>query len=75
VSGSSWNALFEPFHGECPEFVSFMRQVENPPYEAITDRKKLKEFLSEKLEDYALEPGYSAMDLVLFKVGRCRLTR
>ena len=78
VLGSSWVSLFEPFHGECPEFVSFMRQVENPPYEAITDRKKLKEFLSEKLEDYALEPGYSAMDLVLFKdalMHVCRIHR
>ena len=27
----------------------------------------LKELLTEKLEDYALEPGASAMDLVLFK--------
>lgn len=27
----------------------------------------MQEFLTEKLEDYGLEPGNSAMDLVLFK--------
>ena len=78
VLGSSWSTLFEPFDGECPPFVSFMRAVDAPPYEAVTDRKKLKELLTEKLEDYALEPGYSAMDLVLFKdalMHVCRIHR
>jgi dynein heavy chain len=41
-----------------------MRPVDNPPYEPATDSKALKDMLSEKLEDYALEPGNSAMDLV-----------
>ena len=78
ILSSSWSTLFEPFDGECPPFVSFMRQVDNPPYEAVLDRQKLKEFLTEKLEDYALEPGYSAMDLVLFKdalMHVCRVHR
>lgn len=50
--------------GMCPPFVSFMRPVDNPPYEPVTDAKGLKDMLTEKLEDYALEPGNSAMDLV-----------
>ena len=38
ILGSSWEALFEPFYGECPPFVSFMRQdVDDPPYEAVVD--------------------------------------
>ncbi len=41
--------------------------VEPPPYEPVRDMVALKELLTEKLEDYALEPGASAMDLVLFK--------
>ena len=76
---SSWESLFEPFYGECPPFVSFMRMdVDEPPYEAVTEMKKLKDVLTEKLEDYALEPGYSAMDLVLFKdalMHVCRVHR
>ena len=79
ILGSSWEALFEPFYGECPPFVSFMRQdVDDPPYEAVVDRRKLKDVLTEKLEFYAEEPGYSAMDLVLFKdalLHVCRVHR
>ena len=63
--GTSWNSLFDT--GECPPFVSFMQTIDNPPYEAVTDEPALKAFLVEKLEDYALEPGKSAMDLVLFR--------
>ena len=62
---TSWGAIFED--GNCPPFVSFLRNVENPPYEPVQDISKLKAFLVEKLEDYALEPGHSAMDLVLFR--------
>jgi dynein heavy chain len=61
-----------------PPFASFMRPVESPPYEAINDRQALKELLMERLEDYALEPGLSAMDLVLFKDALhhvCRIHR
>ena len=81
---SSWDALFGeadkfPFYGECPPFVSFLRNnVDNPPYEIVSDSKKLKDMLTEKLEDYAMEPGYSAMDLVLFKdalLHVCRIHR
>jgi dynein heavy chain len=62
---SGWDALFGeadkfPFYGECPPFVSFLRSnAEHPPYEIVTDTKKLKDMLTEKLEDYAMEPGYS----------------
>ena len=50
-----------------PPYVSFMRAIDQPPYEPVTDLKALKDFLTTKLEDYALEPGKSAMDLVLFR--------
>jgi len=53
-------------------------QVENPPYEAIQDMMALKHLLSEKLDDYALEPGKSAMHLVLFRDALnhvCRIHR
>ena len=65
VFTTSWNAIFE--EESCPPFVNFMKALDNPPYEAVTDDKALKDFLMEKLEDYALEPGKSAMNLVLFK--------
>jgi dynein heavy chain len=38
-----------------------------PPYEPVRDLSALKDMLGEKLEDYALEPNASALDLVLFK--------
>lgn len=51
----------------CHPFVSFMRQgIEEPPYEVAHEMPMLKEFLSEKLGDYGLEPGNAPMDLVLF---------
>ena len=73
---TSWSSVFED--GECPPFVSFLRDIDNPPYESVSDMPKLKAFLTEKLEDYALEPGNSAMDLVLFKDALnhvCRIHR
>ena len=52
------STLFEPFYGECPPFVSFMRaDVDDPPYEAVVDPRRLKDLLAEKLEEYAIEPG------------------
>lgn len=63
---TSWTNLFEASNGICPPFVSFMRAVDNPPYEPVADPSGLKGMLTEKLEDYALEPGNTAMDLVLF---------
>eukprot|EP00232_Nephroselmis_pyriformis_P029065 CAMPEP_0182867354 /NCGR_PEP_ID=MMETSP0034_2-20130328/8675_1 /TAXON_ID=156128 /ORGANISM="Nephroselmis pyriformis, Strain CCMP717" /LENGTH=4528 /DNA_ID=CAMNT_0024999703 /DNA_START=83 /DNA_END=13669 /DNA_ORIENTATION=- len=75
---NSWATLFEATEEVCPPFVSFMRQVEDPPYEPVTDMQLLKDFLMEKLEDYALEPGMSAMDLVLFQDALnhvCRIHR
>jgi len=73
---TSWSSLFET--GEVMPFVSFMRDIEQPPYEPVNDISALKSFLLEKLEDYGLEPGCSAMDLVLFKDALnhvCRIHR
>jgi len=68
----------EEFH-ECRPFVSFMRQgLDVIPYEAVIDAAALKEFLTEKLEDYGLEPGNAAMSLVLFNdaiLHVCRIHR
>lgn len=36
-------------------------------YEDITEFKQLKIFMEEQLEDYNIEPGVIAMDLVLFQ--------
>ena len=76
---TSWETLFEPFYGECPPFVSFMRQdVDEPPYEPVIDPRRLKDTLSEKLEEYAIEPGNTQMDLVLFTdalMHVCRIHR
>lgn len=53
---------------QVPPFVNFLRaNMDVPPYEPVRDLSVLKDTLSEKLEDYALEPGASALDLVLFK--------
>ena len=52
--------------------------LDNPPYEPVRDMNQLKDLLTEKLEDYALEPGNSAMDLVLFRDALhhvCRIHR
>lgn len=73
---TSLASLFE--NGEMTPFASFMRQVESPPYEAITDMAALKALLTEKLDDYALEPGKTAMNLVLFRDALnhvCRIHR
>lgn len=74
--GTSWRSLFES--QDCPPFVNFMRAVEHPPYEAVTDIGSLKRFLYEKLDDYASEAGVSPMDLVLFRDALehvCRIHR
>lgn len=76
VFGSSFESIFES--GEILPFVSFMRNVDNPPYEQVPEIGKLKTFLTERLEDYAMEPGHSAMDLVLFRDAMhhvCRIHR
>jgi dynein heavy chain len=53
---------------QVPPFVNFLRSnMDVPPYEPVRDLSALKDMLGEKLEDYALEPGASALDLVLFK--------
>ena len=40
---------------------------DNGVYEDLTDFKGLKTFMENQLEDYNMEPGVIAMDLVLFK--------
>ncbi|CAG9464381.1 unnamed protein product [Pedinophyceae sp. YPF-701] len=74
--GSSYDSLFED--GEMLPYVSFMRPMDNPPYEAVQSMGALKETLTTSLEDYGLEPGNSQMDLVLFKDAMhhvCRIHR
>jgi len=76
VFGADFSTLFET--GEINPFVSFVRNIENPPYEQVTDMGKLKELLTERMEDYGMEPGHSAMDLVLFRDALhhvCRIHR
>lgn len=48
-------------------FVGDFMKEDKPVYEDITDFKKLKSFMEANLEDYNNEPGYIAMDLVLFR--------
>lgn len=76
---TQWADLFEPYGGDCPPFVNFMRPgMEAPPYEPVADGAALKALLTEKLEDYGMEPGHSAMDLVLFRdalLHLCRISR
>lgn len=55
-----------------------MRSTDNPPYERVSNLPLLKDTLTEKLEDYAMEPGNSAMELVLFRDALnhvCRIHR
>ncbi|KAK9823872.1 hypothetical protein WJX72_006072 [[Myrmecia] bisecta] len=77
VFGSSWEAIFGA-EGECPPFLTFMRGGENAPYEPAPDLGAVKDLLVQKLEDYAMEPGKAAMDLVLFRDALqhvCRIHR
>lgn len=43
IFGTSWDELFGEGK-DCPPFVSFMRNSENPPYEPVTDLVALKVF-------------------------------
>jgi dynein heavy chain len=52
--------------------------MDSPPYEPVRDMALLKDLLTEKLEDYALEPGARPLDLILFKdalLHVCRIHR
>ena len=71
--GVTWEELFH--NGEVPPFTSFVRDVEDPPYEAIDDVARLKERAERALEDYGLESGNVPMDLVLFKDALHHLCR
>lgn len=41
--------------------------MESPPYEPVRDMGALKDLLTDKLEEYGLEPGANPLDLVLFR--------
>lgn len=41
IFGTTWDELFGEGK-DCPPFVSFMRNSENPPYEPVTDFVALK---------------------------------
>jgi dynein heavy chain len=52
--------------------------LDPPPYAPVRDMGSLKDLLTEKMEDYALEPGAAALDLVLFHdalLHVCRIHR
>lgn len=71
-------ALLKPRENHHPIFMLLLQNVEPPVYEMVRDIVALKDLLNEKLEDYALEPGQSAMDLVLFRDALhhvCRIHR
>lgn len=40
IFSASWESIFP--EGHMPPFVSFMRQMENPPFEAVVDISNLK---------------------------------
>ena len=75
---SSWKQLFGGKTDLC-FFADFLRGVsDNAPYEEVTNEAALKTFCEEKLEEYNYEPGFVAMDLVLFRdaLGHlCRISR
>lgn len=55
------------FKGDLPPlFTSFMKDMENAPYEEVTSAATLKRFMEERLEDYNVEPGIRPMNLVMF---------
>ena len=79
VYTTSWENIFKsPELALAKPFVTFTSTAERPPYEQVVDMAAMKEQLMEKLEDYGMEPGNSAMDLVLFQDAMhhvCRIHR
>jgi len=77
--GTAWGRIFTPTG--CPPFGDFMREMsgdKKAPYEEMNNPAALKKHVEDKLEDYNMEPGFSAMDLVLFRDAIdhvCRLRR
>ena len=71
------------FKGDGPtSFGDFMREKPAEggpqPYEELPDTKTLKAFMNTKLEDYNMEPGVQAMNLVMFGdaiANVCRIKR
>lgn len=66
------------FHNLCPNkqppiFGDFMKEGE--VYEDMLDFKALKKYMEDQLEDYNMEPGVIAMDLVLFRDAIEHVTR
>ena len=77
---TSTKALYKD--GGMPPFGDFMRRTvpdgKAAPYEELADGKALKKYCEERLEDYNMEPGVQAMDLVMFgdAIGHvCRIKR
>jgi dynein heavy chain len=78
---TTMKALYKDGEGEFAPFGDFMRTAPDgkaPPYEELADPKALKRFMEERLDDYNVEPGVQAMDLVMFgdAIGNvCRIKR
>lgn len=53
-------------NGEDAVFVDFLSE-QDPVYEEVTDFKRLRTFLNDKLAQYNMQPKLIKMDLVLFK--------
>ena len=78
LTASFQSGLKAIYKTEPMPFGDFM--VEAPegkraPYEEITDKKALKTFMEEKLEDLNMEPGVQVMDLVMFSDAISHVTR
>jgi len=70
---STWKSLFKA--QGVPVFCDFMREMDNPPYEEVSDFSALKTFVEEKLDDYNTEPGLVSMHLVMFRDALEHLAR
>ena len=84
IIGDKLGAIFDTsFNAICPNKVSpifgdFIRGEPGGIYEDITDINQLKTYMETALEDYNMEPGVIAMDLVLFRDAMehvCRIVR
>lgn len=55
VFSVSWTDLFEPYGGDIPPFVNFLRTMDAPPFEPVSDLPALKAFLTQ-VRSPALSP-------------------
>ena len=76
---SSFNHLYkDKVYYPFGDFMRAAAEGKQPPYEELGDPKALKRFIEERLEEYNMEPGVQAMDLVMFNdaIGNvCRIKR